>query len=199
VDDRLTQFFGADRRRLRTGAAVVLVLAAVAVAVLVSAVASSGTTVAMPAVPFSAAPTGPTARPALLVHVLGAVRAPGLYSLPDGARVVDAVTAAGGLADDADPAGVNLARRVSDGEQLVVPRPGQAPPAAAAATVPGRVDLNTATPEQLESLPGIGPALAARIVSWRAENGGFSSADDLLEVPGLGQKSVDALRDLVLP
>jgi competence protein ComEA len=198
VDDRLSQFFGAERRRLRTGAAVVLVLAAVAVAVLVSAVTSAGTTVAMPVAPFSAAPTTPTTPP-LLVHVLGAVRTPGLYSLPAGARVVDALTAAGGLADDADPAGVNLARRVGDGEQLTLPRVGEAPPAAASAEAPGRIDLNTATPEQLESLPGIGPALAARIVSWREENGGFSSADDLLEVPGLGEKSVDALRDLVLP
>ncbi|WP_307806948.1 ComEA family DNA-binding protein [Naasia sp. SYSU D00057] len=193
MDDRLTQLFGADRRRLRTGAAVVLVLVAVAVAVLVSAVGSAGTTVAVPA---PAPPASPRAAPTLLVHVLGAVRAPGLYSLPDGSRAVDAVAAAGGLADDADAGGINLARRVSDGEQLAVPRVGEAPPVAAG---PGRVDLNTATAEQLDTLPGIGPALAARILAWREEHGGFASADDLLEVPGLGEKTVGELRDLVLP
>lgn len=193
MEDRLSRLLGTDRRRLRTGAAVVLVLLVVAGSVLVSAVSSAGRTTVVPA--GSVAPRPPSAA-VLLVHVLGAVPVPGLYPLPEGARAVDAVAAAGGLADDADPAGVNLARRLGDGEQLIVPRLGEAPAPAAG---PGKVDLNSATAEELATLPGIGPALAARILSWREENGGFTSADDLVDVPGLGEKTVAALRDLVVP
>jgi competence protein ComEA len=192
-DDRLSRLLGPDRRRLRMGAAVVLVLVAVAAAVLISAVSSAGRTAVVPAV---AASRAPDTAGAVLVHVLGAVRRPGLYSLADGARVVDAVAAAGGLTDTADGAAVNLARRVADGEQLRVPAVGEAPAPGASAA---RVDLNTATVEELATLPRIGPAIAARIVDWREQNGGFSSADDLLEVSGVGDKMVEALRDLVLP
>lgn len=169
-------------------------LIAVGAAVLMSALSSAGRASVVPA---AAASRAPDPRPAVLVHVLGEVRRPGIYTLGDGARVVDAIAAAGGFTDRADGAAVNLARRVADGEQLRVPAVGEGPAATGAA--PGRIDLNSATAEQLATLPRIGPAMAARIVEWREKNGGFSSADDLLDVPGLGDKTVAQLRDLVLP
>lgn len=142
------------------------------------------------------------------VHVAGAVNDPGLYALPADARVVDAVAAASGFADGADTTAVNLARTVSDGEQIVVALVGAEPPAAppvagsgggsGAAAEPGAViDLNTADATALDTLPRIGPALAERIIAWREENGRFASVDDLLAVPGIGEKLVAGLRDLV--
>jgi competence protein ComEA len=146
----------------------------------------------------------------IYVHVLGAVAEPGLYSVASDARVVDAVAAAGGFSDAADPASVNLARTVTDGEQLVVleagqtavdPAGGSAPPAgsgAAAPVAPGApVSLNTATAEQLESLPRIGPALAERIIAWRTDNGPFRLVDELLDVPGIGDAILAGLDGLV--
>ncbi|WP_319803496.1 helix-hairpin-helix domain-containing protein [Planctomonas psychrotolerans] len=142
------------------------------------------------------------------VHVLGAVTRPGLYDVADSARVIDAIAAAGGLTDAADPARVNLARRIGDGEQLYVPAMGeevppelQPPPAvtrstpgAASGGPPGLVNLNSATVAELDTLPRIGPALAQRILEWREANGRFASVDDLLGVPGIGEKIVDGLR-----
>lgn len=135
----------------------------------------------------------------LYVHVSGAVRDPGLYVLPAGSRVVDAVAAAGGFADDAARDAVNLARPLDDGEQLPVPRAGEVPAAAAPATVAadGRIDLNAADVALLETLPRIGPALAERIVAWRDDNGAFTSVEDLLAVPGIGDRMLESLRDLV--
>ncbi len=130
------------------------------------------------------------------VHVSGAVRRSGLYRLRDGARVVDAVAVAGGFAEDADEAGINLARPLSDGEQLVVPKEGEQPPDAAAQG-DGRINLNTADAADLETLPRIGPALAERIIAWREANGRFTSVEDLLAVPGIGDKMLESLRDLV--
>lgn len=144
----------------------------------------------------------------LYVHVFGAVRGPGLYVLDDGARVVDAISAAGGLTDDAAAEGVNLARELADGEQVRVPTedevesgvaeaaPGAGPPGGGGAGQ-APVDLNTADAAALETLPGIGPALSQRIISWREENGGFSSTDDLLAVSGIGEKVLADLADLV--
>ncbi|RLK49521.1 ComEA family DNA-binding protein [Microbacterium telephonicum] len=140
----------------------------------------------------------------LYVHVAGAVMRPGLYRLAAGARVVDGVAAAGGLAPDADAAAINLARTLDDGEQLLVPRVGEAPPPAsgtaaggAGAAAGGKIDLNTADAAALETLPRIGPALAERILQWREDNGRFTSVDDLLSVPGIGDKLLAGLRDLV--
>jgi len=137
----------------------------------------------------------------IFVHVGGAVRAPGLYRLPAGARVVDAIAAAMGFAEGAARDAVNLARIVSDGEQLVVPEiaaegadaggPAPGPPG------DGRVNLNTATAAELDTLPRIGPALAQRIIQWRETNGRFTSVDDLLAVAGIGEKMLDSLRELV--
>jgi competence protein ComEA len=196
------------------GAAVVLLIVAAVVAVLVSATAQRGTSVAIPtgfggSFSSSAPPSGvpvPSGSPrgSILVHVTGAVRTPGLVSLGPGARVVDAVAAAGGMADDADPAAINLARPVADGEQLMVRRVGESPGGGAgvtgaegsgAAPVAGPVNLNTASAAELETLPRIGPALAQRILDWRQANGRFAQASDLLKVSGIGQKLFDGLKD----
>lgn len=151
--------------------------------------------------PTPVAPASAAAR--LVVHVVGAVRRPGLVELPSGARVSDAVAAAGGPTKDADLSSVNLARRVADGEQLVVLAKGQAPPPGAAQAgaggggAPGVLDLNAATVEQLQDLPGVGPVLAQRIVDWRTEHGRFSSVDELREVSGIGDRKFAELRSKV--
>ena len=137
----------------------------------------------------------------LYVHVSGAVARPGLYRLEGGARLVDAVAAAGGFADDADDAGVNLARPISDGEQIVVPVVGQAPPVASGSggtAGDARVNLNTATVAELDTLPRVGPAIAQRIIDWRDANGRFAAVEDLLSVPGIGEKMLESIRPLVV-
>ncbi len=132
----------------------------------------------------------------LYVHVLGAVIHPGLYVLDADARVVDALAMAGGTAEGADLRAVNLARPLSDGEQLFVPLVGEAGSSSAPAN-DGRIDLNTADQARLETLPGIGPALAQRIIQWREANGRFRSVQDLLAVSGIGEKLLAGLRELV--
>lgn len=143
--------------------------------------------------------TEPTAT--VLVHVVGQVHEPGVVELPAGARVADALAAAGGPTADADLTAVNLARPLVDGEQVHVPEPGEAPPTAAAHrtgdAASGPVHLNTAGVEQLQTLPGIGPVLAQRIVDWRATHGPFLSVDELLGVAGIGPTLLDGLRDQV--
>lgn len=177
------------RRRWGAGAAIVLVIVALVVTVLIGLLRSAGQ-----APQSVAAPTVTPSSVEVYVHVAGAVDRPGLYRLHSGARVVDAIAAAGGFVAGADPSGVNLARAVSDGEQLHVPREGESP-AAAAPGGDSLVDLNTADAAALEALPRIGPALAERIIAWREENGRFTSVDDLLAVPGIGEKLLDGLRD----
>ena len=123
---------------------------------------------------------------------------PGLYALDDGARGVDIVAAAGGFTDKADPAGINLARFLTDGEQIVVPAKGEViPSGGAGGSGGGKVNLNTADAAALDTLPRIGPAMAQRILDWRQKNGRFTSVDDLLDVPGIGQSTLDGMRDLV--
>ena len=134
----------------------------------------------------------------LYVHVLGQVSHPGLYVLEPDARVVDALAAAGGALDDADLQAVNLARLLSDGEQLVVPVAGAVEEGGGSEPVgDGLIDLNNADQAELETLPRIGPAIAQRIIDWRETNGRFGSVDDLLAVPGIGEKLLAGLRDLV--
>ncbi len=155
-------------------------------------------------VPPAEAPAGEGAA-VVLVHVVGRVHAPGVVELPAGARVVDAVAAAGGATSEADLSGLNLARAVVDGEQVVVPRPGEvvvpdaasAPAAAGSGAAGGRVDLNRATVADLEALPGIGPVLAARIVEHREQHGAFASVEDLQRVRGVGPSLLGDLRELV--
>jgi competence protein ComEA len=148
-------------------------------------------------------PAGASSR--LVVYVVGAVRRPGLYRVSSGSRVADAVARAGGLTRKADPAGVNLAAPIADGEQLVVPaRLPVAVAAAQGAPVPGvatagPVQLSVATVEQLDALPGIGPVTAQKIVDYRTAHGAFRSVDELDEVPGIGPARVEQLKGLVVP
>lgn len=182
------------RVRIAVGASVVLLLVALGCAVVVAALAPRGTTaVANP----TAAPTA-AATSAIYVHVLGAVVRPGLYALREGDRAVDAVAAAGGFADEADQAQLNLARFVTDGEQIVVPVVGAGPPVSGgAANVPGKVNINTADAATLETLPRVGPAMSARIIAWRESNGRFTAVEDLMSVSGIGDKTFEALKDRV--
>jgi competence protein ComEA len=124
----------------------------------------------------------------LVVSVVGLVAKPGLVTLPVGARVADALTAAGGLLPHADPASVNLAAPLADGQQIAVGVPGAsgAPPASTPGAPTAKVDLNAATAEQLDGLPGIGPVLAQRIIDYRTQQGRFASVDQLDDVPGIG-------------
>ena len=131
-----------------------------------------------------------------LVHVAGAVARPGVYRLPTGARVSDAVRRAGGPTAKGDPNAVNLAAEVADGAQIVIPRRGAAVAAGtSAAAAAGPVNINTATLEQLDTLDGIGPVTGEAIIAWRQEHGGFRSVEDLGQVSGIGPKTLEALRD----
>jgi competence protein ComEA len=142
-----------------------------------------------------------------VVHVAGAVATPGLYRLPVDARLADAIAAAGGPAPGAEVDRLNLAAKVADGQRIGVPRRGDpigaatGDDAAASATggseSTGPVDLNTATAAQLETLPGVGPATAARILDQRTRQGGFKSVRDLLRVPGIGERRFADLKDRV--
>ena len=149
-----------------------------------------------------AAPTpARSAAPAVVVAVTGRVRRPGVVTLPAGARVIDALRAAGGPQPGVDLALVNLARKVADGELIAVGVPGAAadpdPGAPAAPGSSGKVDLNTATLDQLDALPGVGPVLAQRILDWRESNGPFTSVDQLREVTGIGDAKYGDLKDQV--
>jgi competence protein ComEA len=145
----------------------------------------------------------PEAAGRLLVHVAGAVARPGVYEFEKGARVVDALRAAGGPVPGADVNSINLARPLSDGERVYVPRKGEAPPpeaggpAGTGSSAGQKVNINTATATELDSLPGVGPVLAQRIVDYRSKHGPFRSVRDLMKVEGIGQKKFDALKDYV--
>jgi competence protein ComEA len=138
------------------------------------------------------------------VHVTGAVRRPGVYRVPAWARLDFAVKRAGGAAAGANLEGVNLAAKIADGQQVVVPRKGAAGAASGLSGVgdpaggpSGPVSLNTATPEQLDQLEGVGPATAQKILEWRKQHGGFRSVDDLKQITGIGPKKFAALKDKV--
>ena len=195
---------GAGRQRT---AVAVLALAAVlgAGAVWARAAPRLGAPVDGPATASAAqtlprAVQGPAATGRVAVHVAGRVRHPGLVRLAAGSRVLDAVRAAGGTTPGADLDAVNLARKLVDGEQVRIPARGQAV-AAPPAGVPGGqaagpLDLNTATAEQLDTLPGVGEVTAGRIVAYRSAHP-FTSVDELLEVPGIGERRFEQLKDLV--
>lgn len=182
----------------------ILALLGVAAAVVVTALGSHGGTSVVAPTP-EAVPIETASAPgvALYIHVVGQVASPGLYVLEAGDRAVDAIAAAGGFTDKADPRGLNLARPLSDGEQLVVPAVGEAPSGGggggggAGGGSGGTVNLNAADLAALDTLPGIGPAKAQAILDWREQNGRFATVDDLLDVPGIGASTVDRLRELV--
>jgi competence protein ComEA len=146
---------------------------------------------------------GATASPAavLLVDVAGWVRRPGVYEFAEGARVIDAIEAAGGARPDALLQSLNLAAPLVDGTQILVPKEGAAPPdggaGVAPGSVPGLVNVNTATNAELETLPGIGEVIAQAIVDHRTEHGPFATIDQLLDVSGIGDATLESIRELV--
>ncbi|MEX0789232.1 MAG: helix-hairpin-helix domain-containing protein [Actinomycetota bacterium] len=138
----------------------------------------------------------------VVVHVSGQVTTPGVYALPEGSRVQDALAAAGGPLGESDANALNLAAVVADGQKVTVPKPGEAVPMDAGAGgesgMPGgKINLNLATPAQLEELPGVGPVLAERIVSHRQTKGRFTSPRQLMEVSGFGPKKYESLKDQI--
>ena len=187
-----------DRRRVLAVGVVALLVLVVAGKLLLRP--------APPAVPppvrVAATSPGHAAATRLFVNVVGAVRRPGLYRLKDGARVADAVTRAGGPTPKAQIELLNLAARIADGEQIVVPRRGVASPSAAAsggAVAAGPVHLNSATLEQLDALPGVGPVTAQKILDYRQQHGAFGSVDELDAIAGIGPARLEQLRGLVAP
>jgi competence protein ComEA len=185
-----------SRRRLLAGAAL-LVAALVLGARYVLPAGTASSPAPPPPVELVAPPPPP-----VVVDVVGAVRRPGLYRLARGGRIADAVARAGGVTRRADMTLVNLAAPLADGEMVVVPVRSPAAPAAggaAPAAPAGPVHLNTATVEQLDGLPGVGPVTAQKILDYRQQHGAFSSVDELDAIPGIGPARLDQLRELVAP
>ena len=182
--------------------AVAVAPAAIATGVALTAGGDGAASASLPAAPPTL-PSGPAsasvpAPPEVVVHVVGDVRRPGVVRLAIGSRVEDAIAAAGGVTKRRAEDSVNLARVLVDGEQVVVsqqPPPGST--AAPIAPVPPVVDLNAATVEALDGLPGIGPVIASRIIAWRTANGPFRSVDELGEVSGIGEAILAQIRALV--
>ena len=142
--------------------------------------------------------TVPRAQPEgglICVYVCGCVKAPGVYELPADARVMAAVDAAGGMSDDADPFALNLARPLTDGEEIYVPAMGETDPSSGKSD--DRINLNTADARLLETLPGIGQAKAQAIISYRDKSGPFVQVEDLLKVPGIKEATLEGLQDKV--
>jgi competence protein ComEA len=217
VSDALVRIVG-DDRLARRGRIALIAIAGVALVMVVGGIglrSCSRQPEQVSAPLFASAPVdAPTAasvttQEMVVVHAAGAVRAPGLYRLAKGARVADVLEAAGGVTDDADLDRVNLAALAGDSQRVFIPRRGAPVPATPGDLSPsgdpggngigqtGPVDLNTASAQELDALPGVGPATAAAIVSHREERGPFTSVDDLLDVRGIGAAKLEGLRGLV--
>ncbi len=191
------QFFPLARRRVLVAALALLVALVLAGRHLARGGAPTERAVAAQLEPISA-----DSAPKLVVHVVGAVRRPGLYRLPDRSRIADAVRRAGGPTRRADLSAVNLAAPVADGVQVLVP--AQAPPAKGGGGEPpsgpqGPVHLNTATLEELDALPGVGPVTARKILDYREQHGAFASIDELDAIPGIGPARLEQLREVAAP
>jgi competence protein ComEA len=192
-----------SRRQLFGGAVAVAVLLVLLVRHLGGSGGAAAPVVAPIRVP--ARPAAAAAAKLVVIDVAGAVRRPGLYRLRSGSRVDDAIAAAGGATGKAQLDTVNLAAPVADGEQIVVPGRGAtasgtaASPPAAGSSPSAPVDLNSATLEQLEALPGIGPVTAQKILDYRQQHGAFHSVDELQGVPGIGPAHMAQLKGLVIP
>jgi len=168
----------------------------IAVAALAAAAAF---TFGSPPEPVPVVPTvGLRDAPTLVVHVAGEVMSPGLVALDAGARVADAIAAAGGATSSAQLGAINLATPVSDGQQVLVPAESVASDVARGSVVDGKIAVNRATPAELEHLPGVGSVLALRIAEHRDAFGLFSVPEDLLDVPGIGEGKLDTMRDSIL-
>jgi competence protein ComEA len=186
-----------DRRRIVIAAVVLFLVLALAGRMLLRSDRPS-----VPPPVRVAASTQSTTPSLVLVHVVGAVQRPGVYRLPDGARVADALRRAGGATRRAQLELVNLAARIADGQQIVVPRRGSAvavAPGGGPAATAGPVHLNSATLEQLDALPGVGPVTAQKILDYRQEHGSFGSVDELDAISGIGPARLEQLRGLVAP
>lgn len=192
------QLFPLARRRVLVAALALLVALLLAGRHLARAGAPTEKPVAAQVEPISA-----ESAPKLVVHVVGAVRRPGLYRLPDRSRIADAVTRAGGATRGADLSAVNLAAPVADGVQIVVPT--RAPLAKGGGGEPpssephGPVHLNTATLEELDALPGVGPVTAQKILDYREQHGAFASIDELDAISGIGPARLEQLREVAAP
>lgn len=202
--ERAHQVRRTGRVVLAAGAALAVVVVAVALLRPASAGTAPEATLPRASEAPAVAPAASSAPPEAMVVVqaAGAVVRPGLYRLPPGTRVDDLVTAAGGLATDADADRINLAAPLTDGQKVYVPRIGEAVPADAgsggsASAAPEPIDLNTATAAQLDALPGVGPSTAQAIVEYRSQHGRFRSVDDLLNVRGIGPAKLEQIRPLV--
>jgi competence protein ComEA len=197
VDD-MHQLFPLARRRVLVAALALLVALLVAGRHLARAGAPTERPVAAQVEPLRA-----NSAPKLVVHVVGAVRRPGLYRLPDRSRIADAVMRAGGATRRADLSAVNLAAPVADGVQIVVPT--RAPSAKGGGSEPassdpqGPVHLNTATLDELDALPGVGPVTAQKILDYREQHGAFASIDELDGIPGIGPARLEQLREVAAP
>lgn len=167
----------------------------------VDPVLASSASSAVPSAPSASGSSAPATE--AVVDVAGKVRHPGLYRLPSGARIDDALRAAGGVLPGVDTTALNLAAKVTDGQQILVGVAASVPGATAAGTgaAPGQpsgpVNLNSATLDQLDALPGVGPVLAQHILDWRSEHGGFTDVSQLNDVTGIGEAKFADLKDLV--
>ena len=183
IRERIIQAFAGGESVNRRLVLLVALITAAVVAILVSLNSAKPVAASQPSVSASSLAIS---LPEFYVHVVGEVEQPGVYQLPSNSRLFDAIFAAGGFTIKADQGSVNLARQIADGEQIVVLVKGAASsPAGAKSSI---ISLNRGSQAELETLPGVGPTLAARMIDWRTTNGGFKSVDDLKKVSGIGPK-----------
>ena len=189
------------RVKATVGGAVILGLVIIVIAIATSALPKTTQTDLPQDLTASSASNNPdfvSSSFSMMVHVVGEVNAPGMYELEADSRVIDAVMAAGGLTANAAECAVNLARTINDGEQLTIPDLSQGcSPSRGGSVTESPLSLNSATAEQFDSIPGIGPTLADRIIQYRDAQGGFASVDQLNDVAGIGDKLFAGIKDLV--